>query len=287
MCSTPFGITGRSTAARWARSPARRRRAQRLSASPGGAPTICPAGRTPCQCSTPFGITGRSTCQRPSWPHHGVPCSTPFGITGRSTTASLPKPGTMTSSAQRLSASPGGARRRRGPLPPVDPVLNAFRHHREEHAQRRAAAAGRARHVLNAFRHHREEHNLPAIARSLAVGCSTPFGITGRSTRPVSAPWSAPACAQRLSASPGGALSTFCALPVLAWSAQRLSASPGGAPLPDLIVALVGLCSTPFGITGRSTGSHHGTSSRAVATCSTPFGITGRSTSSRAKQPAA
>ncbi len=85
-------------------------------------------------------------------------------------------------------------------------VLNAFRHHREEHLAEAKGVLLNPLHVLNAFRHHREEHG-----RLLSPH---PQGHPG---------------AQRLSASPGGAL-------VCTKSPYRST-----------------LCSTPFGITGRST----------------------------------
>ncbi len=62
--------------------------------------------------------------------------STPFGITGRSTLR-----------AGRLFCL--GV-----------PVLNAFRHHSEEHARHSAPRAQPPGHVLNAFRHHWEEHEV-------------------------------------------------------------------------------------------------------------------------------
>ncbi len=183
-CSTPCGITGRSTSSSaTARAP--RRRAQRLAASPGGAPQPpLHSQATTLSCSTPCGITGRSTCAD-AW------------------------------------AGPGGA---------LGEVLNALRHHREEHAttlskDERAAMCstpcgitgrstrhppGRRRHrhcVLNALRHHREEDSSgTAASSSSGEVCSTPCGITGRST---------------------------------------ISIRAAFEPLPE--------CSTPCGITGRST----------------------------------
>ncbi len=164
-------------------------------------------------------------------------------------------------------------------------MLNAFRHHREEHplasghaargcagAQRLAASPGGARghhpaaagalpRVLNALRHHREEHRPARPSR----------GLHGR--------------AQRLAASPGGALRRPSPVRVGRARAQRLAASPGGAPGTVGADTSTALCSTPCGITGRSTRRRH-TSVSMWAKCSTPCGITGRSTPSDRRRAA-
>ncbi len=85
-------------------------------------------------------------------------CSTPFGITDKIT-----RPKTHLRSrlvcAQRLSAS-------------------------QTRSQQRPAGAGRRRDVLNAFRHHRQDHDLEGADLRWANLCSTPFGITDKITPP-------------------------------------------------------------------------------------------------------
>ncbi len=102
--------------------------------------------------------------------------------------------------------------------------INGRRTLRRDQGCRLAAA------VLNAFRHHWEEHTDKGMPTARLSACSTPFGITRRSTpSPPRSPRPASG-AQRLSASLGGA--------------QR-SACPS--------VPHHGVCSTHFGINGRST----------------------------------
>ena len=132
----------------------------------------------PGECSTPFGITG---CYARTVSIDGNPthlCSTPFGITGCYAVCGRLSPRAI-SSAQRLSASQGATLAQAeahyanveecstpfgitgcyAPLPPVscrqlDPVLNAFRHHRVLRKVPLVAPLLIIR-VLNAFRHHR------------------------------------------------------------------------------------------------------------------------------------
>src|SRR6266540_3366648 len=103
-------------------------------------------------------------------------------------------------------------------------VLNAFRHHRDDHFP---ASCGPVRgfgcstpfgitemitcdgerqrateHVLNAFRHHRDDHAAECLAsRAEQSGCSTPFGITEMITGRRNGMKTSEFCAQRLSAS--------------------------------------------------------------------------------------
>ncbi len=80
--------------------------------------------------------------------------------------------------AQRLSAS-SEFTRCEDPYPcHKSEVLNAFRHHRNSHDAICVAAFVEPI-VLNAFRHHRNSHNTRCRFDSLAVLCSTPFGIIG------------------------------------------------------------------------------------------------------------
>ncbi len=130
--------------------------------------------------------------------------------------------------------------------------VNALRHHREEHDGRSSLLVSNLK-VLNALRHHREEHaGEKAGAFVFQVLCSTPCGITGRSTRGSAA-----------AAVEGEVLNALrhhreehkrhrpacgrCS------RAQRLAASPGGALLNRDATAANIKCSTPCGITGRST----------------------------------
>ena len=222
-------------------------------------------------------------------------CSTPFGIT---------------EGGMRLSRLPRDGRR----------VLNAFRHHRGGHIGQRARQA-QAHAVLNAFRHHRGGHR-PFVAEDHGCRwCSTPSGIieggiSERGRRPA-----ASSSAQRLSASqrgasgPGGGrdaidrvlnafrhhrgghnrvygLSDRSTLVLNAFRHHR-----GGHSIGPYRLAIVVMCSTPFGITEggmgppppawtislgaqRLSASQRGASTRRphgvvnIHECSTPFGIT-------------
>ena len=136
LCSTPFGIRGRITSVK-RMATAASSRAQRLSASEEGSPTLLNVNETVLNrcaqrlsaseegslaeaeaqtqrndslCSTPFGIRGRITEARDTATGaEKVRCSTPFGIRGR-----------ITGSA---GDSWYGSLR----------VLNAFRHQRKDH----------------------------------------------------------------------------------------------------------------------------------------------------------
>ncbi len=237
------------------------------------------------ECSTPCGITGRSTYTPPkNAACNGGLCSTPCGITGRSTErnqraggdlknvlnalrhhreehCARPSPAATPRRAQRLAASPGGARRTdRRPAVVVrcsTPCGITGRSTAEADRQGEEGAG-----VLNALRHHREEHRGALPLMRVTGWCSTPCGITGRSTR---ARFRAHADRARVlnalrhhreehSAGSSASASVRCA--------QRLAASPGGAPLGALVFVAMGVCSTPCGITGRSTRSRRPASRR-------------------------
>jgi len=205
--------------------------------------------------------------------HHRYGCSTPFGITE---VGIAPNPITRrrsTASAQRLSASQRWAFPAVASVNSLDPVLNAFRHHRGGHTTPDNIASG-VREVLNAFRHHRGGHTRSWLGCHLGQLCSTPFGITevGMNFRP-RIPWARQG-AQRLSASQRWASAFLRDSVDYSDRAQRLSASQRWA-LADTATSCCddSECSTPFGITevGIAATAAPGTAARG---CSTPFGIT-------------
>ncbi len=227
-------------------------------------------------CSTPFGITDKITTRRPSDSSGSVTCSTPFGITDKITLALL-----------------GGQ--------PLAHVLNAFRHHRQDH-ERELQRDRHLRHVLNAFRHHRQDHWSSESRPRPSRVCSTPFGITDKITPASRRRRSLIACsAQRLSASqtrsrPGNAGKArdwpMCSTPfgitdkitppedlhhLPAASAQRLSASQTRSQVGAWGRPQAMECSTPFGITDKIT-RRQMSGHPSAAACSTPFGITDKIT---------
>ncbi len=239
-------------ARRWGGS--QRGGAQRLSASLGGAPPR----RSP---QEPLGVAVLNAFR-----HHweGHPWLRRWGRGG--------------CRAQRLSASLGGARPLAGHgFAGEVEVLNAFRHHWEGHdrsratrlpgnyrAQRLSASLGGALGpdgrqdpaalVLNAFRHHWEGHSARVAGVAAAVVCSTPFGITGRGTLPGPAgeapcPW----CAQRLSASLGGAQAAGWGGSIVAVVLNAFRHHWEGHSTWRARSSTALRCSTPFGITGRGT----------------------------------
>ena len=127
------------------------------------------------ECSTPFGITEVGTCV-----HHPIGadnrrCSTPFGITEVGTLVASASP-SPPAGAQRLSASQRSA-----------PARNRSGYWRFQ--------------VLNAFRHHRGRHSERRTPVRKTVMCSTPFGITEVGTIDDPLKNAEEAGAQRLSAS--------------------------------------------------------------------------------------
>ncbi len=234
-CSTPFGITDKITS-QAVPGPEAVERAQRLSASQT-------RSRPPASPARSDGACVLNAFRHHRQDHSGDAytltnpsvCSTPFGITDKITFMDLFTSRPRTSRAQRLSASqtrsrdprahPGAvliraqrlsASQTRSPKAGVADegpvkVLNAFRHHRQDHiypkvnlkqlaflgAQRLSASqtrspprAGLDFHpvvpVLNAFRHHRQDHKQELEEITDDHACSTPFGITDKITIPSS-----------------------------------------------------------------------------------------------------
>jgi len=188
---------------------------------------------TAAACSTPHGITATSTGVRAAEPRERRLCSTPHGITATSTrtcssvgdvseTCSTPHGITATSTPR-----PAGGRLRLQ-------VLNASRHHSNEHTQRHGENHGEAQ-VLNASRHHSNEHPHHPQAHpqeTPIVVCSTPHGITATSTASSSPRARARRVlnASRHHSNEHVSLSR-CDLGVTS-RAQRLTASQQRAPLP-------------------------------------------------------
>src|SRR5262249_4841326 len=102
-------------------------------------------------------------------------CSTPSGITG-TITPYPPDLSNTHNSAQRLPAS-------------------------QEQSPRKHGLCLTKSEVLNAFRHHRNNHNAKPHQHSSAKPSSTPSGITGTITMPTRPKYSAAQSAQRLPAS--------------------------------------------------------------------------------------
>ena len=88
--------------------------------------------------------------------------------------------GYLSASAQRLAASQEKSHGPDSGTTAEKAVLNASRHHRKNRHSRGVAYVRRNR-VLNASRHHRKNRSSRVRqATSLAQGCSTPRGITGK-----------------------------------------------------------------------------------------------------------
>ncbi len=179
--------------------------------------------------------------------------------------------------------------------------------------------------VLNAFRHHRQDHPMPVALVPTQIVCSTPFGITDKITRGAADNSNENFSAQRLSASQTRSQrhSLLNFIPFI--RAQRLSASQTRSrllvPAPPHAIASAqrlsasqtrslqdfasraarrwvlnafrhhrqdhisrpgmrlrrGMCSTPFGITDKITSLERAVLA-VLAQCSTPFGITDKIT---------
>ena len=181
--------------------------------------------------------------------------------------------------AQRLSASSEDSQSTSNPQLTHTTVLNAFRHHRKTHNAFSFCLKVILLRVLNAFRHHRKTHSRIDRDHGLRSRCSTPFGIIGRLTPLSLTKARTEICAQRLSASSEDSLCLFQPSINAVISAQRLSASSEDSqaePCRQLaeqavlnafrhhrkthsnakkIGSRILLCSTPFGIIGRLTGS--------------------------------
>ena len=233
VCSTPFGINGIFTRHMAGEVHALRRRAQRLSASKESSPVqlwnesslaYCSAQRLSASkessrshsaasssspallCSTPFGIKGIFTGAEP----HSVlvivhACSTPFGINGIFTALQVVADGTLTRSAQRLSASMESSRTPQQERELDDRACSTPFGIKGIFTRARATLLERSprvcstpfgingifttsaavlfsahRRVLNAFRHQWNLHaQSVAACRADSIVCSTPFGING------------------------------------------------------------------------------------------------------------
>jgi len=182
-------------------------------------------------CSTPYGINGRNTRVMVNSTSGSPACSTPYGINGRNTGLA-------------------------GILRVAQQVLNALRHQRKEHArtarcvppedqgaQRLTASTEGTRatlgitvtrnSVLNALRHQRKEH------------CCSPLSAS-RSIRVLNA-----LRHQRKEHGCRSILQFLGEFVLNALRHQRKEHSVAGAG-----VALVLMCSTPYGINGRNTASN-------------------------------
>jgi len=203
-CSTPRGITGTFTAG-VPRDEQRIGCAQRLAASQVLSHNFNVIRLASSVCSTPRGITGTFTassviiesfsiCAQRLAASQVLSPAFYFLFSGGALCAQRlaasqvlsPLPSRELfergSCAQRLAASQVLSPFYRFRLRWTDYVLNASRHHRYFHLERHAREWPGVR-VLNASRHHRYFHKLRSSKSSaLALGCSTPRGITGTFT---------------------------------------------------------------------------------------------------------
>jgi len=156
LCSTPHGITATSTPHPH-RGPCDAPGAQRLTASQQRAPpSRAGPARRPAVLNASRHHSNEHDCNEARRPALAGVCSTPHGITATSTTRGVEKIDRAVC-AQRLTASQQRAPNRGLVRAQESAVLNASRHHSNEHA-RGTTPHSRRHTVLNASRHHSNEH---------------------------------------------------------------------------------------------------------------------------------
>ena len=157
LCSTPCGINGKTTG----------QNRNKIESA--------------CRCSTPCGINGKTTNDPANArKHDDKKCSTPCGINGKTTPDSRSSMNVLPR-AQRLAASTEKPRSAHHNMKILHHVLNALRHQRKNHPERRRwpKAFGCAQRLAAST----EKPQFARRAPGPLCECSTPCGINGKTTR--------------------------------------------------------------------------------------------------------